>query len=66
MNLLICPSGKSEKGQNLLSHPALRYLQSSAAKRQDLAGTNGLHTIIFDGEYIQIEAFELRPVNVRL
>ena len=30
------------------------------------AGTNGLHTPFFDAKRIQLEAFELRLVNVRL
>ena len=51
-------SGKSEKGQNLLSHPTPRYLQSSAAKRQDLAGTNGLHT-----SFLMASVFRSRLLN---
>jgi hypothetical protein len=60
------PVRQIRKRQNLLFHPALRYLQSSAAKRQDLCEYKWAAQLTFDGEHTQIEVLELRPVNVRL
>ena len=58
------PSGKSVEQENLLSQPALRCLRSSAAKGQDLCGTDGWHTSYLITS-VEVEAFELRLVNVR-
>jgi hypothetical protein len=55
---LICPTGQIRKGAELALSSQPRYLQSSAAKRQDLAGTNGLHT-----SFLMASIFRSRLLN---
>jgi hypothetical protein len=57
--------GQIRKGQNLLSHPN-PDISSLCRKEAGSCGYKCAAHLIFDGEHIQIEAFELRPVNVRL